>query len=127
MIQEHVRPFDPNTDIFVFGSNLEGLHLAGAAKFAHQSCGAEWGKGSGPVGRSYAIPTMHGFEVIAEEVRGFLSYAREHSQQSFFVTRIGCGIAGYSDAEIAPLFKDSPDNVVLPIGWFDQKISNREA
>jgi hypothetical protein len=119
MAQEHERPFDPGKDIFVFGSNEEGHHYAGAAKYAEEHCGAEWGVGVGPTGRAYAIPTMHGMTRLREEVRRFIEYAASHPKQFFFVTRIGCGIAGYQDNAIAPLFLHAPQNCLLPLGWRD--------
>ena len=117
--QEHERPFNPEKDIFVFGSNEEGRHYAGAAKFAQDNCGAEAGVGIGPTGRSYAIPTMNGFPKLREEVKCFIEYASERPNQSFFVTRVGCGLAGYQDNAIAPLFIDAPTNCLLPLGWRD--------
>jgi hypothetical protein len=117
--QEHQRPFDPERDVFVFGSNEEGNHYAGAAKFAQERCGAQPGVGTGPTGRAYAIPTMHGMGRLREEVRRFLDYAAEHPEQSFFVTRVGCGLAGYQDNGIAPLFLHAPENCLLPLGWRD--------
>ena len=104
-------------EIFVFGSNLAGIHAGGAARIAHQLFGAEWGKGVGLQGASYAIPTMQGgVETIAPYVDEFIAFAQENPQLHFLVTRIGCGIAGFSDNEIAPLFVNaySLDNVTLP-------------
>ena len=104
-------------DIFVFGSNLEGLHLGGAAKVALEKFGAVMGQGVGPQGRSYAIPTMQGgVETIRPYVDQFIELAREWDQNTFYVTRIGCGIAGFSDEEIAPLFREALGlyNVRLP-------------
>lgn len=103
--------------IFVFGSNLAGQHHGGAARVAHEKFGAVWGEGLGLHGRSYAIPTMHGgVEAIRPYVEDFLAYASEHTDLIFFVTRIGCGIAGFKDEEIAPLFMDAinMENVILP-------------
>jgi hypothetical protein len=117
--QEHERPFDPEKDIFVFGSNEEGHHYAGAAKYALERCGAEPGVGVGPTGRAYAIPTMHGMSRLKEEVQHFIEYAIQHPEQSFFVTRVGCGLAGYQDNGIAPLFLNAPINCLLPLGWRD--------
>jgi hypothetical protein len=117
--REHERPFDPAKDIFVFGSNEEGLHYAGAARFAQVHCGAQPGVGVGPAGRSYAIPTMNGWRRLAEEAARFVDYAAQHPGLPFFVTRIGCGIAGYQDKEIAPLFVGAPENCLLPLGWRD--------
>ena len=117
--QEHEKPFDPDKDIFVFGSNEEGHHYAGAARYAVEHCGAEMGVGSGPTGRAYAIPTMHGMTRLRDEVKSFIKYATAHPEQSFFVTRVGCGLAGYQDNGIAPLFKEAPSNCLLPLGWRD--------
>lgn len=92
-------------EIFVFGSNLEGRHRGGAARTAYEKFGAEWGVGDGPTGKCYAIPTMHGgVKEIKPYVDKFLRYAQEHPMKRFLVTRVGCGIAGFKDEEIAPLF-----------------------
>ena len=104
-------------EIFVFGSNLAGLHQGGAARLAFAQFGAVWGEGVGLHGQTYAIPTMQGgVETIKPYVDNFIIFAQEHSELVFLVTRIGCGIAGFSDAEIAPLFKKAIDveNVILP-------------
>ena len=104
-------------DVFVFGSNLQGLHCGGAAKLAYESFGAEWGVGAGPTGQCYAIPTMHGGVAdIKPYVDRFIEYATECDQNTFYVTRIGCGIAGFRDEEIAPLFAEAAKlyNVRLP-------------
>lgn len=105
------------SEIFVFGSNLEGRHGGGAARVAYQKFGAVWGHGVGLQGRSYAIPTMQGgVETIKPYVDEFIEFAKTHQQYVFLVTRIGCGIAGFKDEEIAPLFEGAYnlDNVVLP-------------
>lgn len=107
-------------EIFVFGSNLEGQHLGGAAWTAHEKFGAEWGVGDGPTGKCYAIPTMHGgIDEIKPYVDKFLKYAKKHPMNRFLVTRIGCGIAGFSDEEIAPLFLGGLriPNITLPNKW----------
>lgn len=104
-------------EVFVFGSNLAGHHCSGAAKTAMQNFGAVWGEGVGLQGQSYAIPTMQGgVETIKPYVDQFIELAREWDQTTFYVTRIGCGIAGFTDAEIAPLFKEALElyNVRLP-------------
>ena len=104
-------------EIFVFGSNLEGIHAGGAARVAYERFGAVMGQGSGPQGQSYAIPTMQGgVETIKPYVDEFVRLAREWDQNTFYVTRIGCGIAGFTDEEIAPLFDEAYDlyNVRLP-------------
>lgn len=101
-------------EVFVFGSNASGTHGAGAARTAYERFGAVWGEGRGLHGQSYGIDTMSGFAVIEREVVTFIAFAREHPELRFLLTPIGCGIAGYSPAEIAPLFGDAPSNVVLP-------------
>lgn len=109
-----------HNEIFVFGSNLKGAHGGGAARIAHEQFGAEWGVGVGPTGQCYAIPTMQGgVETIKPYVDVFIRYAEQHPELIFYVTRIGCGIAGFTDEQIAPLFAASRDmgNVALPAGW----------
>ena len=104
-------------EIFVFGSNLQGMHGGGAARLAYEKFGAIWGQGVGLQGQSYGIPTMHGgVDAIKPYVDEFIEFARSHPEMSFLVTRIGCGIAGFRDEEIAPLFKEciEIDNVILP-------------
>lgn len=104
-------------EIFVFGSNLAGSHGGGAARLAYNRFGAVWGLGTGIQGQSYAIPTMHGgVETIKPYVDDFIRFAKENDGLTFLVTRIGCGIAGFRDDEIAPLFKEALniDNVILP-------------
>ena len=104
-------------EVFVFGSNLEGMHGGGAALVAFRKFGAVMGCGVGLRGQSYGIPTMHGgVEAIRPYVDDFIAFAREHADLFFYVTRIGCGIAGFRDREIAPLFADALllENVCLP-------------
>jgi len=101
-------------EIFVFGSNASGAHGAGAAATAMQRFGAVWGQGDGLQGQSYGIDTMSGLPIMAEGVRRFLDFAERHPELRFLVTEIGCGIAGYSPDQVAPLFRGSPRNVVLP-------------
>ena len=104
-------------EIFVFGSNLQGLHGGGAARLAYEKFGAIWGQGVGLQGQSYGIPTMHGgVEDIKPYVDEFIEFAKSHPELTFLVTKIGCGIAGFRDEEIAPLFKEciEIDNVILP-------------
>ena len=104
-------------EVFVFGSNLAGMHGGGAAWVAFRKFGAVMGCGVGPQGQSYAIPTMQGgVDTIKPYVDAFIDYAKAHSESFFYVTRIGCGIAGFTDAEIAPLFRDAigVDNICLP-------------
>ncbi len=113
---EYITKLGPD-EIFVFGSNLAGHHGGGAARVAMQKFGAEWGQGVGLQGQSYAIPTMQGgVETIKPYVDDFIEFARNCDQNTFYVTRIGCGIAGFKDEEIAPLFRDALSlyNVRLP-------------
>ena len=113
---ERITELKPN-EIFVFGSNLAGAHGGGAAYVALQRFGAVWGKGVGLQGQSYAIPTMQGgVETIKPYVDEFIEFASKHPEYKFLVTRIGCGIAGFRDEEIAPLFENAIEleNVILP-------------
>ena len=115
---ETLRP----DEIFVFGSNLAGMHAGGAARLALERFGARWGQGVGLQGQSYAIPTMQGgVETIRPYVDEFITFARRHPQLKFLVTEIGCGIAGFSPAQIAPLFADavSVENISLPARFWD--------
>ncbi len=111
----------PN-EVFVFGSNLAGMHGGGAARMAHLYFGAVMGNGDGIQGQSYAIPTMQGgVDTIRPYVNKFIAYARKHPKQQFLVTRIGCGIAGFSPEEIAPLFSEARDveNISLPKDFWE--------
>lgn len=109
--------------IFVFGSNLAGIHGAGAALFARLHRGAIVGQGVGLQGHSYAIPTKDErirtlpLARIKPHVLEFIEFARKNPQLKFEVTRIGCGLAGYVDNDIGPMFKGAPDNCNLPPGW----------
>jgi DNA-binding transcriptional ArsR family regulator len=116
---EFITELQPN-EIFVFGSNLKGMHGGGAAYIAYRKYGAIMGQGVGLQGQSYAIPTMQGgVETIRPYVDEFITFAKEHPTLTFLVTRIGCGIAGFTDDEISPLFEKAHDveNIVLPPGW----------
>ncbi len=112
-----------NGEIFVFGSNLAGHHGAGAAKVAYKTFGAEYGIGWGEAGQSYAIPTKDEnirtlpLARIYSDVLLFLNFATDNPDLEFFVTRIGCGLAGYKDSEIAPMFVAAPDNCSFPEPW----------
>lgn len=109
-------------EIFVFGSNLAGHHMSGAAKAAKKKFGAVWGVGVGLTGQSYAIPTMQGgVKTIKPYVDQFIKFAKQREDLSFLVTRIGCGIAGFKTEEIAPLFKEAIGihNIYLPKEFYD--------
>ena len=114
-----VRHLEEN-EIFVFGSNANGYHGGGAAAVAMHNFGAVWGQGEGLQGKSYAIPTMEGLEKLKEAVDRFTDFADQHQELRFLVTMIGCGSAGYSPREIAPLFKGCIylENVALPSGFW---------
>ena len=104
-------------EVFVFGSNLAGMHGGGAAYVAWRQFGAVMGCGVGLRGQSYAIPTMQGgVETIKPYVDEFISFSGQHPELFFYVTRIGCGIAGFRDKEIAPLFSEAlhRNNICLP-------------
>lgn len=109
--------------IFVFGSNMAGRHGKGAALFAFQKRGAKYGQGYGLQGESFAIPTKDErirtlpLTYIRIWVDLFIEFARAHPELEFEVTRIGCGLAGYTDKDIAPMFRNAPINCELPEGW----------
>lgn len=108
---------------FVFGSNLSGRHGAGAARVARERYGAKHGVGEGITGKTYALPTV-GYnlshmklDMIKYYVERFLEYARTHKNKEFYVTRVGCGLAGYKDSDIAPMFYDAPENCIFDTVW----------
>ena len=113
--------------VFVFGSNEAGIHGAGAAKLAVEKFGAKMGMGYGLQGQSFAIPTKDTFirtlslDKIEFYIYSFLSEVMEYPDTEFLVTKIGCGLAGYSEEEIANLFKGKfiPENVILPESFFN--------
>jgi hypothetical protein len=117
-------------EIFVFGSNLSGFHGGGAAKLA-MKFGAIWGQGVGLNGQTYAIPTMQGgVDTIKPYVDDFLLFAKAHPELKFLVTEIGCGIAGFTVKEIAPLFKtlinEEFENIYLPKTFYEELFNENE-
>lgn len=104
------------TTIFVFGSNLAGRHGKGAALEARKRWGAEPGTGIGRTGNAYAIPTKDAnlrtlpLAFIGDHARVFLKYAELHPELEFYVTRVGCGLAGYTEEQIKPLFEGATPN-----------------
>lgn len=109
-------------EIFVFGSNLAGMHGGGAARLARIRWGAVMGQGVGLQGRTYAIPTMQGGpETIKPYVDEFIAFAKAHPGLRFLVTEIGCGIAGFTPSQIALLFAGAADvpNILLPARFWD--------
>lgn len=115
----HLEPHQ----VFVFGSNLAGKHLSGAARQAIEEFGAEWGVGEGLTGQCYAFPTLtEEFEQLSdealEEAVGFFVYtAYVHSEYEFLLTKVGCGIAGFEEEKMRKLFENVPTNVIKPEGW----------
>lgn len=113
------------TDIFVFGSNLAGRHGAGAARFAAQHHGAIYGQGIGLQGKSYGIPTKDErietlpLNVITLHADAFKAFARSRPDLTFYVTPIGCGLAGYKRPQIRPMFADMPENCRFAETWED--------
>ena len=112
--------------IFVFGSNALGYHTGGASGTARKKFGAVWGQAEGLQGQSYAIPVDFGKDVrkdneVKAAVDRFIAFAKGHTELFFFVTRVGCGIAGYHDDEMAQFFKDTLElkNVSLPKSFVD--------
>lgn len=107
-------------EIFVFGSNLAGRHGKGAALYARKHYGAVLGVGRGLTGRSYAIPTKDAslhtlpLDSVRMYVNEFITYARNSNHMQFMLTPIGCGLAGYTADQIAPMFRNAPPNVFLP-------------
>lgn len=117
---------DPNPDdkrVFVFGSNERGVHGAGAALFAKNFRGAQQYVGIGISGQSYAIPTKDRaietlpLTIIQEYAEDFLRYAATHPELRFQLTAIGCGLAGYTARDIAPMFRGATDNIDFPPEW----------
>lgn len=108
-------------EIFVFGSNARGMHGGGAARTAYESFGAVWGQGHGLQGKSYAIDSMSGLEALRADAEQFCEFARCHPDMRFFVTLIGCGIAGFLPSDVAPCFEDCRElaNVTLPAEFWD--------
>ena len=110
-----------SNEVFVFGSNEQGLHYGGAAKIAHEYFGAIMGVGVGLQGKSYAIPSMGGLAAMGEYIQQFCEYAKAHPEKRFLVTPIGCGIAGLQPYEVAPLFAECKDigNITLPQSFWN--------
>lgn len=108
--------------IFVFGSNVQGYHQGGAAKLAHEKFGAKWGVGVGLTGQTYAIPTIYSFsDAMKPFIDDFIVYAIDNPIKDFLITEIGCGIAGFTPEEIAPMFAEaiSIENIFLPKRFYD--------
>jgi hypothetical protein len=107
---------EPN-EYIVVGTNYAGKHAGGAATYAHEHFGLQWGCGEGLSGQTYALPTMSGLEDLRSAALDFMEFAKFNPDKTFYLTRVGCGIAGHTDMEVAPLFKETPNNVIKPAGW----------
>ena len=122
---ENIKTLPPNS-VFVFGSNEAGRHGAGAAQLALGQFGARYGMGFGPCGQSFAIPTKDWrlgtlpLLAIQHYVERFIAYASTMPKTTFYVTKIGCGLAGYIPADIAPMFSHAGENVILPKEFQEQ-------
>lgn len=109
----------------VFGSNLSGAHEGGAARYAHLNHGAEMGVGEGLTGTAYALPTVGcnfttmTLAKVKEHVNTFINFAYDHPELEFKVTRVGCGIAGFTDEQIAPMFERAPYNCFFDEKWLE--------
>lgn len=114
-------------EIFVFGSNLAGRHGAGAARDAREHFGAIYGQGIGLQGRSYGIPTKdHKVQTlplaeVRRHVAAFLVFAAAHPEMHFYVTPIGCGLAGFRRSQIEPLFADMTANCRFSESWNEHR------
>lgn len=114
---------DGSRCIFVFGSNLQGIHGSGAARVALEKFGAVYGNGRGRMALCYALPTKSTpyksltLDEVRDEVDTFIEYAKSNPKEFFFVTRIGCVLAGFSDEQIAPLFVKAPLNCSFAKEW----------
>jgi hypothetical protein len=117
------RTLPKGEEIFVFGSNEAGRHGAGAARIAMRNFGARYGIGIGLVGQSYAVPTKDvnlqtlSKKSIRRYVREFREHTKRNKHETYFITRLGCGLAGYDDVDIAPLFRGATRRCNFPKEW----------
>lgn len=116
-------PDQQDSHVLVFGANLAGRHGCGAARLAYDQYGACYGLGQGFYGNSYAIPTKDAnlnvcsLDLVRHYVDEFKTFAESHPEYQFWVTRVGCGLAGYTNDQIAPMFAGSPSNCDFPVEW----------
>ncbi len=125
---ENIQNLKEN-EIFVFGSNIQGRHIGGAARLALDEFGAILGKGIGLQGKSYAIPTLDydskevqlPLQLLQGHISSFIKFASIRQDKTFLVTEIGCGIAGFTPEEIAPMFRQAAEytNIILPNRFWD--------
>ncbi len=117
---DNITKLEPG-QIFVFGSNLDGNHGKGAAKFAWQKFGAQYKVAEGLTGQCYALPTVGHklskmpLDEIEDHVYKFIEFAEKHSELTFLLTEVGCGLAGHRVEDIAPMFLYAPMNVIKPL------------
>ena len=125
---ENINELKEN-EIFVFGSNTSGIHIEGAAEIALKRWGARWGIGEGKQGNTYTIPTVNGNVIaslnlskIKKYIDKFIEYAKNDKPNIYYVTKIGCGLAGYKIEDIAPLFKKAKniENIYLSREFYDE-------
>lgn len=115
---------DP-TYVLVVGSNLKGAHGRGGAKHAKLCHGAKYGVAEGMSGNTYLLPTKDEYiktlpiSRVKKHVDKFLDFARSNPDIKFFLTPVGCGLAGYTPSDIAPMFETAPENVLLPKSFLD--------
>ena len=130
---ERIQKLDPG-DIFVFGSNLNGNHIGGAARIAYEQFGAEWGVGEGLTGQTYALPTLDRemncvtYDSLVNSFKRFIDVVIEHKEYIFYLTKVGCGIAGWRLEDVKGAFWESvgdlktlPDNLVLPYDFYYER------
>lgn len=135
---ENIKELKPD-EIFVFGSNLCGCHKGGAARIAYENFEATWGEAEGLTGQSYAIPTLNeNMEKVSEEaleasIDKFIDFVLNNQQLTFYLTKIGCGIAGWNIEDVKRIFwkviedyKPDPEcslpsNLIIPKEFYDEK------
>lgn len=106
-----------SNEYIVVGTNEQGMHGGGAARYAADNFGLQDGCGEGLSGQTYALPTMEGILPLYNAADRFKKFAKFNPDKTFYLTKVACGIAGYDEEQIAPLFGDAPDNVIKPEGW----------
>lgn len=110
-------------EVIIVGTNANGLHFGGAARQAFDNFGLEWGVSEGLSGKAYAFPTLDmdmkpvsNTELKASRLKLYRC-ANEHPELTFYLTKVGCGIAGMDEVRVKKLFKNAPENVMRPEGW----------
>ncbi len=135
---ENITALEPN-EIFVFGSNVDGIHGAGAARDAREKFGAQYGIAEGLTGQCYAIPTVdfklkrygkrYPLSKVGDSILRFIAYCRSHEELTFLLTPIGCGLAGFTEHEIVGIFSEHiseiPENIIFPKSFLDIILSEK--